>query len=265
VDITSLGYRTDITLRLLEGGECADHGDHVVVRSPANPQFWWGNFLLLAAPPQPGSVGNWLSRFAAEFPAAGHVTMGVDVTDSSAVDPAEFQAAGLKFEHEVVLTAAAVHQPPRPHRAAQYRPLAGPGDWRQAAELRAACHADDETGAEDGSFIERRIATQRQLTEDGHGSWFGAFTDGRLVAQLGICSAGRGIARYQSVETHPAARGQGLAGTLVYEAGRHAMAELAASTLVIVAESGHQAERVYRSVGFEASEDAVSFERPPGS
>ena len=98
----------------------------------------------------------------------------------------------------------------------------------------------------------------------GHGSWFGAFTDGRLVAQLGICSAGRGIARYQSVETHPAARGQGLAGTLVYEAGRHAMAELAASTLVIVAESGHQAERVYRSVGFEASEDAVSFERPPG-
>src|SRR6266542_1682113 len=119
----------------------------------------------------------------------------------------------------------------------------------------------DEPGGSD--FLDRRIATQRRLAEDGDGSWFGAFTGGRLASQLGIFSVGGGIARYQSVEAHPAARGQGLAGTLVYQAGRYAAAELAATTLVIVAESGHQAERVYRSVGFEASEDTVSFERPP--
>ena len=262
MDIRSLGYRTDVMLRVLEGSECADHGDYLVIRSPANPQFWWGNFLLLAAPPEPGGAGKWLSRFAAEFPAAGHLTLGIDVTDQGAVNPAEFQAAGLRFERAVVLTAAVVHQPPRPNLAAQYRPLAGPCDWQQAAELRAACDPDDEPGG-GRDFLERRIAAQRRLTEDGHGSWFGAFTGGQLAAQLGIFSAGRGIARYQSVETHPAARGQGLAGTLVCQAGRWAMAELGASTLVIVAKSGHQAERVYRSVGFEAAEDSVSFERPP--
>jgi ribosomal protein S18 acetylase RimI-like enzyme len=263
VDIRSLGYRTDIRLRVLEGSERIDHGDHLVVRSPENPQYYWGNFLLLASPPAPGSAGTWLSRFAAEFPAARHLALGIDVTDRRAVDPAEFEAAGLKFGHEVVLTAAAAHQPPRPNSAAQYRPLAGHGDWRQAAELRAACYADEDPGADSGGFLERRIAAERRLAEDGHGSWFGAFTGGRLAARVGIFSAGRGIARHQSVETHPAARGQGLAGTLVYQAGRYAVAELAARTLVIVAESGHQAERVYRLVGFEASEDSVSFERPP--
>lgn len=261
MDIRSLGYRTDVMLRVLEGGECVDHGDHLVVRSPENPQFWWGNFLLLAEPPQPGRAAGWLSRFAAEFPAARHVALGIDVTDRNLADPAGFQAAGLTFEHDVVLTAAAVHEPARPNRAAQYRPLAGPADWQQVAALRAACYPDEEAGA--GSFVERRITTQRRLAADGHGSWVGAFTGGQLVAQLGIFSAGRGIARYQSVETHPAARGQGLAGTLVYQAGRRAMAELAATTLVIVAGSGHQAERIYRSVGFEVSEDTVSFERPP--
>jgi ribosomal protein S18 acetylase RimI-like enzyme len=262
VDIKSLGYRTDIMLRLLEGGERADHGDCVVVRSPANPAYWWGNFLLLASPPAPGSVSRWLSRFAAEFPAAGHVLLGIDITDRSAVDPAEFMAAGLMFRREAVLTAAEAGQPPRPNRVAEFRPLTGRADWEQAIDLRIACIGPEDPPA-DRSFLERRIAAQRGLAEAGHGCWLGAFTGGRLVAQLGIISDGHGVARYQDVETLPAARCQGLAGTLVQLAGRYALAQLAARTLVIVAEPGQQAIRVYRSCGFEVTEDQVSFERPP--
>jgi GNAT superfamily N-acetyltransferase len=262
VDIKSLGYRTDIMLRVLEGSDCVDRGDHIVVRSPANPAYWWGNFLLLAAPPAAGSASRWLSKFAAEFPAAGHVALGIDVTDRSAVDPAEFKAAGLTFRREIVLTATEVHQPPHPSRAAECRPLAGSADWRQAVELRVACIGAGEPPA-DHSFLESRIAAQRMLAEAGHGCWLGAFADGRLVAQLGICTDGNGIARYQDAETHPAARRQGLAAALVYQAGRYGLGKLAAHTLVIVAEPDHQAERVYRSVGFVASEDQLSFERPP--
>jgi ribosomal protein S18 acetylase RimI-like enzyme len=262
VDIQSLGYRTDIMLRLLEGGERSDRGDHIVVRSPANQSYWWGNFLLLAAPPAPGDVSRWLASFAAEFPAAGHVALGIDVTDRSAVDPAEFEAAGLKFRHEAVLTAAEAGQPPRPNRAAEFRPLTGSADWEQALDLRIACIGPEDPPA-DRSFLESRIAGQRGLTEAGHGCWLGAFAGGRLVAQLGIVSDGGGVARYQDVETHRAARRQGLAGTLVYQAGRYALAQLAASTLVIVAEPDQQAIRVYRSCGFEVTEDQVSFEHPP--
>ncbi len=263
MDIASLGYRTDIMLRLLEGSERADHGDHIVVRSPANPSYWWGNFLLLASPPAPGGVSRWLSRFTAEFPAAFHVALGIDVTDRSAVGPAEFEAAGLTFRRETVLTTTEVQPPPHPSRSAEFRPLAGSADWQQAVELRVDCIGAEEPPA-DRSFWESRIAAQRGLAESGHGCWLGAFTGGRLVAQLGILTDGNGIARYQDVETHPAARRQGLAGTLVYQAGRYALAQLAASTLVIVAEPDQQAIRVYRSCGFEITEDQVSFERPPG-
>jgi GNAT superfamily N-acetyltransferase len=261
VDIRSLGFRTDIMLRILEGGECAGRGDYVVVRSPANPAFWWGNFLLLAKPPEPGGVSRWLSSFAAEFPAAGHVALGIDVTGGNAVDPAGFVAAGLHLTSDAVMTAAAVRLPPHLNHDAQFRPLAGPGDWQQAAELRIACNPGGP--GFDSDFLDRRTATERRLAEEGHGSWFGAFSAGSLVAILGIFSDGSGIARFQNVETHPGFRGQGLARTLVYHAGRYGLDRLSARTLVIVAEPDSQAARVYGSVGFEVAEDQVSFERPP--
>ena len=53
--VTSLGFLTDLALRVLEGAEVTDRGDYLVVRSPDNPTFWWGNFLLLAGWPGPGA------------------------------------------------------------------------------------------------------------------------------------------------------------------------------------------------------------------
>jgi ribosomal protein S18 acetylase RimI-like enzyme len=259
VNVGSLGYRTDVMLRALEGGEVTDRDGYIVVRSPANPNFWWGNFLLLRQPPGPGEAGDWLARFAAEFPDAGHVALGIDVTDERDVELTGFLDAGLRLDLGTVMTAAATHSPPRPHRLAQCRPLASDDDWRQAGELRVACGASPA----DRAFWERMSSQARQLTGTGRGSWFGAFQDGRLVAQLGLFSAGDGIARFQSVETHPGARRQGLAGTLVCHAGRYGVAELGARTLVIVADAGSDAARIYESVGFRGQETQIGLDRPP--
>ena len=84
-----------------------------------------------------------------------------------------------------------------------------------------------------------------------------------LKITISAFSDGSGIARYQNVETHPAWRRKGLAGTLVWRTGRWALAELAARTLVIVADPGASAIRVYRSVGFADTETQIGFERPP--
>ena len=102
MDIKSLGYRTDIMLRLLEGSERTDRGDYVVIRSPANPAFWWGNFLLMAAPPAPGGAAGWQSRFDAEFPAAEHLALGIDVTPAPSTR--RVPGRGTTFRREVVLT-----------------------------------------------------------------------------------------------------------------------------------------------------------------
>jgi len=258
VRVTSLGFRTDLTLRILEGAEVADRGDHLVIRSPGNPDYWWGNFILLADVPGPGTGEAWLNRFAAEFPAARHVALGVDTTRDEAVIPDEFAAAGLELSWGTVLVAAEVRPPPHPNSEAEIRPLSSDDDWRQSVDLGIRCF----DGAEPTLFLERRAAVRRQLTQAGTGTWFGAFTGGRLLAQLGLFDVGDGLARYQHVETDPEARRQGLAGTLVWHAGRYGREVLGARTLVIVADSAGEAIRVYRSCGFAPLESQLSFERP---
>ena len=42
VEVRSLGYRTDLMVRLLEGSLVEDRGDYLVVRSPHNPTYWVG-------------------------------------------------------------------------------------------------------------------------------------------------------------------------------------------------------------------------------
>ncbi len=249
-------------IRRLEGSTIDDRGDCLVIRTPANPDYWWGNFLLLAAAPEPGEAPAWLETFAAEFPRARHIALGIDVTEVSAVDTGELAGAGLRLERSAVLTAQDLHPPPHPNHEATIRPLAGDDDWAQAARLRAVL-SEGEPGAEP-AFLQARIAAERGLTEAGFGSWFGAFLTGTLVAQLGLITDGSGIARYQNVETHPGARRQGLAGTLVWHAGQHGLDELGAGTLVMLADPHDTAIRVYRSVGFTDAETQVGFERQPG-
>jgi GNAT superfamily N-acetyltransferase len=260
VDVRSLGYRTDLAIRGFEGSQIEDRGDYLVVRSPQNPTYWWGNFLLLTAAPEAPEASRWLTRFATEFPAAQHVALGIDVTEASAVDPAGLVAAGLRIDRSTVLLTSEVHEPTRPNRSATYRALAEDDDWLQAAELRTVLSADEPGG--EPAFLQARIAAERAITEAGHGSWFGAFVDGKLLAQLGLISVGAGIARYQNVEAHPAARRKGLAGTLVWQAGQQCL-DAGADTLVMVADPRGFAIGVYRSVGFTDAETQIGFERQP--
>jgi ribosomal protein S18 acetylase RimI-like enzyme len=257
VEVRSLGYRTDLAILALEGSQVTDRGDHLVIRTPGNPDYWWGNFLLLQDL-KPGSGSGWMARFAAEFPAARHMALGVDEPGARAVDPGEFP--GMTMERNAVMTAASLRAPPQPNNEAVFRTLEGDADWRQSLELTTAIYAG-EPGSDD-RFLAAQLAAKRALTQAGHGAWHGAFLDGALVAQLGLITIGAGLARYQSVETHPAARRRGLAGTLVWHAGATALAG-GTNTLVMVAEPEDAAIRVYRSVGFTVTESQLGFIRRP--
>jgi ribosomal protein S18 acetylase RimI-like enzyme len=254
--VTSLGFGTDVALRAAEGAVVTDRGDYLVIRTPGNPDYWWGNFLLLAAWPGPG--GGWLARFAAEFPQARHIALGVDSNQDGTV-PGEFTAAGLAAQRETVLTSAAVPVPPYPNAEAEIRRLESDADWAQSTELSERCFDQGDPG----DYLKRRAAARRRLITRGRGAWFGAFAGERLLAQLGIFDAGSGYARYQHVETDPAARRRGLAGTLVWHAGRYGREALGAGTLVIVADPADAAIRLYRACGFADFQAQFSFERPP--
>lgn len=261
MDVTSLAYRTDLALLELGGSTVEDRGDHLVVRTPHNPTFWWGNFLLLDGLPAADEHAGWLERFAATFPDAEHVALGIDATTADVAALAGFDALGLRADGLTVMTATSVHEPPRPNTDAEYRQLQSDDDWDQSLRLRMG--VDDE--GDGGVFARRKAATDRARTEAGHGAWWGAFVDGALASQLGLLRASPGLARFQQVETDPAYRGRGLAGTLVHRASEYGFAELGAESLVMVAEPDYLAVRIYRSVGFADTETQLQLERPPAS
>src|SRR6201985_2599117 len=174
MQVTSLGFRTDLALRALEGAEVTDRGDYTVVRSPDNPTFWWGNFLLLAGWPEPGTGDGWLARFAAEFPQAGHLALGVDAGHESAQVPAEFLAAGLEFERATVLICGAVQPPPRQNTEAEIRRLESDDDWEQSRDLGIRCYGDG------GPYLERRGQAQTAIPPAGGAAPVGAVSDWAL-------------------------------------------------------------------------------------
>ena len=192
--VTSLGYLTDVALRVLEGAEVADRGDHLVVRTPDNPDYWWGNFLLLAAWPGPGTGDGWLARFGAEFPSARHVALGVDAASGLEAVPVEFMGARLEPRRDTVLTCVTVRAPPLPGAGFEVRPLHpdDDADWRQSVDLSVRCFGPSDPG----DYLERKATARRRVIRAGRGAWFGAFRDGRLLAQLGLFDAGGGYARY---------------------------------------------------------------------
>ncbi|WP_189071526.1 GNAT family N-acetyltransferase [Deinococcus sedimenti] len=265
----SLGYFTDVALRRQEGSDVQVRADCTVVRSPANPTFWWGNFLLMPALPAPGDLEAWEATFQREFPGAAHRVYGVDAPGLALSGPPaeEFRAAGYDVRADTVLTAARTHEPRRINRDAQLRVLTGDTDWAAALAMREAVNAADPHPHEAQgyrAFAARKLAAYRAAQAAGHGALLGAFDDhGRMLSGLGIFDAGDGVARYQNVETHPDARSRGLAGTLVPHAGEWAREHLHARTLVIVADPDYHAQRLYESVGFTPTELQIALEKRP--
>lgn len=260
MDVDSLAWRTDLALLTYAGSEVEDRGDHLVVRTPANPGYYWGNFLLLDTAPGVGGLDPWLAAFEAEFPGAGHRAFGVDGTTGSADDLVALREAGFGIEGSTVMTATSVHPPARPNAEATLRALVSDDDWAQQLALAMVGEEDEVTG----DFARRRVLAERALVEQGRGQWFGAFLDGRLTSSLGLFVASSGLARFQEVKTHPDFRGRGLCGTLVHHASRYGFDELGVNTLVMVADPDYLAIRVYRAVGFTGSETQLQATRKPG-
>jgi GNAT superfamily N-acetyltransferase len=262
IKINSLGYRTDLLLLELSGSVFHDAGEYVVVRTPANPGFWWGNFLLYRTPFGPGDTQARLDTFRHEFPAAKHVALGIDSVDGEIGAEDELTAAGLTVEPNVVMTASQVVPPQRPNAESTYRFLSSDDDWEQLLQLSLAT-ASMEVDEGYVDFARRRGNAERGLVEAGHGKWFGAFEGDRLQSSLGLMFDGKGLARFQNVQTRPDDRNKGIASTLVHHASTYGLTEGGAHTLVMVADPEYLAIRIYRAVGFTDSETQLQFTVPP--
>lgn len=259
--VSSLGFRTDLALLTSSGSVVEDRGTHLVVRSPDNPSYFWGNFILLARPPVPGGEKEVVGAFHTEFPLADHVSIGIDTADLTDEARAAFEAAGMTVDVATVLTASALTAPREVE--AEIRELAGDDDWEARARLSQQLYPNT---PEDTfmTYARQKNTQERRLVDAGRGTRFGAFVDGALVSTAGIFVTEEGVARYQSVETHTDHRRRGLAAAVVHAAGRHGLEKLGVRTLVIVADTDGEAIGLYRRLGFTDAERQLMMEKRTG-
>ena len=258
MEVLSRAWRTDLALLAGSGSTVEHHGTYVAVRTPDNPGYRWGNFLLLRRAPMPRQLDRWLGLYEETFPDATHRAFGVDDPTGGKAALKVFADQGYRVSESTVMTADDVHLPRHANHATEVRRLETDHDWEQRVALAIACGAENGPAFE--TFAVRQAEAERRLAASGEGAWFGAFDEGRMLSGLGIFRAGDGLARFQNVETHPENRGRGLAGTLVYRAGRHALDALGARTLVIVADPDYHAMRIYQNVGFASTESQLQAE-----
>ncbi len=259
--LTSLSYRTDLIFHRFEG-EVIDRGHYFVIRTPSNPNYYWGNFLIFGAPPQPGDFGSWNALFEREVgtpPRINHKVFAWDTIDgdNGAVD--DFLEAGFELGEEVVMTTDTLVRPKRYHHGLELRELTTDADFAEHVELHVLCREDGHDETEYRAFYRAQTDSYRTMIGAGLGRWFGAFVGGKLVADMGIFAESE-LARYQSVVTHPDFRRRGVCSTLLYEVGRFAFETLGVKTLVIVADDHYFAKGIYGAVGFRVRERQGSLE-----
>jgi RimJ/RimL family protein N-acetyltransferase len=271
-----MGWRSDLMFVRFDG-ELIERPDCLVLRTPANPTYWWGNFLLFDHPPRPGDARVWMSRFDEEVASrqneSRHVTFGVDAREPFEL-PDDFVQLGFTLYPSNVLTlrrdqlrAVRTALPSNTRVAA----LKLPAQAAEAVELQVLCDAGEHEPVDSyREFRRRQMLRYEAMSRAGRGDWFGVFmqTDAgeQLVADCGLFHEGLGRGgpgRFQHVETHPSFRRRGLCTALIHAVCQHGFDTLGLHTLVIVADPHDVAIGLYESLGFERGEASWHIERQP--
>ncbi|HEU0037186.1 MAG TPA: GNAT family N-acetyltransferase [Kofleriaceae bacterium] len=258
--IRSLALATDLAL-LETRARIVDRGAYLVVETPDDPSYYYGNLLVLPAPPRAGEVAHWTQRFADELgtrPEIRHVTLCWDggVPDPAACDA--LVAAGFTLDPVVALAAPSLRTPPAPP-GIEIRPLDASALPATAELAFALADRHDDVYRQ---FLQRRAAWQAGLVARGAAQFWGAFDGDRLVASLGLVTlaiGGARLGRFQDVQTAVDARKRGIASALVGEAARAA----ALPSYVVIALPGGPALGLYERAGFAIVEHTASACRYP--
>src|ERR1039458_8953185 len=149
----SPGWATDLAVLEHSGSVVEDQGDHLVVRTPHNPDFHWGNCLFVTDGDTVDEAARWVSAFRSAFPEATWVAIGLARMPD---DQDAWVAQGLDLELDDVLTTRTLpRQTPLPE-GYTVRRLSGK-DWVQHVAL--SVQENDRTGDYDRSE-ERRVGKE---------------------------------------------------------------------------------------------------------
>lgn len=258
--VHSLGLRTDLAIHLREG-LIEQRPDHLVLRTPDNPDFYGGNALII---PSLDDLETWERRFVESFPNALHRAFSVDNHEGLPGDAAleDAHARGYTVRRLTVLTASPESlrtiAPPDGH---ELRPFTHE-DWTSQLALMRQIDAESGLfGEAHERYLAAYVASRQRWSRSGTGSFWGVFDGSTLIASAGLFFCD-GLGRYQDVVTAPHARRRGAASALVSALGRDAF-DRGCHTVALVSVDASDAHRLYMNLGFEVREHFTDLMRTP--
>ena len=176
MEITSPGIISDLIF-LRVSGEITDKGGYVKVLTPHNPDYYFGNLLILPAPPDDPEKA--VALFDAEFADADgvqhHTFMWEPTAALSDTTKKAFTADGFFYNHTSVLTANAVHTDKPAPNGITFRKLETDAEWDAALDMQMTLNLNDHPRDAYIAFKTQQFLQYRDMAEAGLGGWFGAF------------------------------------------------------------------------------------------
>ncbi len=267
MEITSIGFLSE-TLFQYYSGSVRNHGDCIEVRTPDNYSFWFGNYLLLGRPPEVANISQWITRFEVAFSDVEEVRhkclQWPDDGSETKEMRAEFERFGWEFDQTSVLCATESKSVRTAPKGLVMREISGKEDWDKVLAHHVLTRPEGFAEAAYRAFKVNRLALFQELIFKGHGQWYAAFKGAELVADMGIFNR-NGISRFQEVSTHPKHRRQGICAALVHYVSCTEQEARPGNRMVILADHGEPAERIYKSLGYVEVEQVQSVVlRPKG-
>ena len=267
-DELRIGWRTDFLVH--EGAaHVLERDDCIVVRTPGNPGYYWGNCLVLPNAPDDDALDHWLQRFEHEVargqPACLHVAIGVSAPYAQRQLP-RWRKAGFDLHVSAVmrLVPGGLQRDVKPARGTvTVRPLNFAHEIDALIELECSdAHGFEIAGYR--QYRQRKFTRYAELHAQGRLHWFGLWCDGVLAASCGLmrehAQAGS-VGRFQHVVTHPQWRRRGLCTALIEAVSAYGLDTWQCPQLVMLADPSDVAIGIYRSLGYVEVDSEWALQR----
>jgi RimJ/RimL family protein N-acetyltransferase len=239
------------------------HANYIIVRTPNNPQFYWGNFLLIDHAPASNQWPQWLALFKQAItevqPMSQHIAIGFNhATQAKVALPQTLQEQG--WQQDTLATLVLNTSDLRLQAGILpteyiFKLLNLADDEKALAELKCRNNDDGYEIEVYRNYLARRLARDARMSAAGQGGWYGVFTrdSHELIACCGLFN-GTGddatLGRFQYVLVDKPYRRQGLCKAMVARVVADGFDARGLQTQVIAAYPKEAAIRIYRSLGF---------------
>jgi len=253
--ISSIGFSTDIMLASLLG-KLTEQNRYFVIRSPGEPNFYFGNYIVFKSSTLPTDFTEAVATFEKELgddPQIKHRLFAWNAREEFPSIPQSATQMGYSHDPSLVLTMKTGPIKNEINSDFTYREINLDKEMSDLIECQVLNASSGWTPDGLRKNMESRLPKYARAARAGRGAWFGAFDGNKMVGDFGIFHDGQ-VGRFQSVGTIPEYQNRGICRSLLRYACEFAFDEWNLELLVIAADPKHHAQKVYKNAGFIPTE-----------